>query len=104
MRGNPGVSTSAGRPGTSGAGTRRIRIVGRRGLVGSAIWRRLEAEGFTGLVGKASAELDLKDRASVFAFFAQVRPRYVIVAAAKVGGILANNTYPADFISENLQI
>ena len=79
-------------------------VAGHRGLVGSAIWRRLEAEGFTNLVGRSSAELDLKDRDAVFAFFAETKPRYVVLAAAKVGGILANNTYPVDFLSDNLRI
>jgi len=79
-------------------------IAGHRGLVGSALWRKLDAQGFTGLVGRASSELDLRDRQSTFDFFAEVRPRYVILAAAKVGGILANDTYPADFLSENLRI
>ncbi|TLM84541.1 GDP-L-fucose synthase [Pseudarthrobacter sp. NamE2] len=79
-------------------------VAGHRGLVGSAIWRKLEAEGFESLVGRASSELDLKDRDAVFAFFAETKPRYVILAAAKVGGILANNTYPVDFLSDNLRI
>ncbi|TDL42437.1 GDP-L-fucose synthase family protein [Kocuria rosea] len=79
-------------------------VAGHRGLVGSAIWRTLQAEGFTDLIGRTSAELDLKDRDAVFAFFAHARPRYVVLAAAKVGGILANNTYPVDFLSENLRI
>jgi GDP-L-fucose synthase len=79
-------------------------IAGHRGLVGSAIWRRLEGEGFTDLVGRPSQELDLKDRPAVFEFFAKTQPRYVVLAAAKVGGILANSTYPVDFLSENLQI
>lgn len=79
-------------------------IAGHRGLVGSAIWRRLEREGFTDLVGRSSQELDLKDRPAVFEFFAKTQPRYVVLAAAKVGGILANSTYPVDFLSENLQI
>ena len=79
-------------------------VAGHRGLVGSAIWRRLQSEGFTDLIGATSAELDLKDREAVFAFFAQAKPRYVVLAAAKVGGILANNTYPVDFLSENLRI
>ncbi|WP_344753880.1 GDP-L-fucose synthase [Gryllotalpicola koreensis] len=79
-------------------------VAGHRGLVGSAIWRKLEAEGFAALVGRSSAELDLKDRAAVFDFFAETKPRYVALAAAKVGGILANNTYPHEFLSENLQI
>jgi GDP-L-fucose synthase len=73
-------------------------------MVGSAIWRALQARGYTNLVGKSSSELDLTDRGAVFEFFAQERPRYVVLAAAKVGGIMANNTYPADFLSINLQI
>ncbi|WP_458116735.1 GDP-L-fucose synthase family protein [Arthrobacter sp. D2-10] len=79
-------------------------IAGHRGLVGSAIWRRLESEGFTNLIGRTSSELDLKDRDAVFAFFAETKPRYVILAAAKVGGILANSTFPVDFLSDNLRI
>lgn len=82
----------------------RIYVAGHRGLVGSAIWRKLEAEGFTDRVGRTSSELDLRDRDAVFAFFAEQKPRYVVLAAAKVGGILANNTYPVDFLSENLRI
>ncbi|QKS17541.1 GDP-L-fucose synthase [Curtobacterium sp. Csp2] len=82
----------------------RVYIAGHRGLVGSAVQRKFEAEGFTDLVSRTSAELDLKDRAAVFEFFAQERPKHVVLAAAKVGGILANNTYPHDFLSENLQI
>lgn len=79
-------------------------VAGHRGLVGSAIGRTLEAEGFVDVVGRSSAELDLKERSAVFDFFAQTRPRYVVLAAAKVGGILANSTYPVDFLSENIQI
>lgn len=79
-------------------------VAGHRGLVGSAIWRTLESEGFTNLHGRTSAELDLKNRDHVQEFFAEIRPRYVVLAAAKVGGIMANNTYPADFLSENMQI
>jgi GDP-L-fucose synthase len=79
-------------------------VAGHRGLVGSAVWRRLESEGFSGLVGRTSSELDLKDRPAVFDFMAETAPRYVVLAAAKVGGILANSTYPVDFLSENLQI
>ncbi|KFF58444.1 GDP-fucose synthetase [Cryobacterium sp. MLB-32] len=79
-------------------------VAGHRGLVGSAIWRRLQSEGFTDLVGRSSADLDLKDRDAVFAFFAETKPRYVVLAAAKVGGILANNTFPVDFLSDNLRI
>lgn len=79
-------------------------VAGHRGLVGSAIWRKLENEGFQELVGRPSSELDLKDRDAVSAFFAETQPRYVVLAAAKVGGILANNTYPVDFLSDNLRI
>lgn len=79
-------------------------IAGHRGLVGSALWRHFEDQGFTNLVGRTSSELDLKDRAAVFEFFRETRPRVVVLAAAKVGGILANSTYPVDFLSENLQI
>jgi GDP-L-fucose synthase len=82
----------------------RFYVAGHRGLVGSAIWRHLEAQGFSDLVGRTSAELDLKDRDAVFAFFDETRPRYVVLAAAKVGGILANSTYPVDFLSDNLRI
>lgn len=79
-------------------------VAGHRGLVGSAIWRNLEAEGFKNLVGRTSSDLDLKNRDAVFEFFAESKPRYVVLAAAKVGGILANNTYPVDFLSDNLRI
>jgi GDP-L-fucose synthase len=79
-------------------------VAGHRGLVGSAIWRKLESEGFSNLIGRRSSELDLKERDEVFAFFAENKPRYVVLAAAKVGGILANGTYPVDFLSENLRI
>ena len=79
-------------------------VAGHRGLVGGAIWRLLQNEGFTGLVGRTSAELDLKNRQAVFDFFEDTKPRYVVLAAAKVGGILANDTYPVDFLSENMQI
>jgi len=82
----------------------RFYVAGHRGLVGSAVWRKLEAEGFENLIGRTSKELDLKDRDAVFEFFAAEKPRYVVLAAAKVGGIMANNTYPHDFLSENLQI
>ncbi len=79
-------------------------VAGHRGLVGSAVWRRLEAAGFGRLVGRTSAELDLTDRDAVFALFRAERPRYVVLAAAKVGGILANATHPVDFLSENVRI
>jgi GDP-L-fucose synthase len=82
----------------------RFFVAGHRGLVGSAIWRLLEKKGFTNLVGRSSAELDLRDREAVFAFFREEKPRYVVLAAAKVGGILANDTYPVEFLSENLQM
>ncbi|WP_314323900.1 GDP-L-fucose synthase [Paenarthrobacter ilicis] len=79
-------------------------VAGHRGLVGSAVWRKLDAEGFTNLLGARSQELDLRKRSEVFAYFERETPRYVVLAAAKVGGILANSTYPADFLSENVQI
>jgi GDP-L-fucose synthase len=79
-------------------------VAGHRGLVGSAVWRRFADEGFTRLVGRTSRELDLRDRGAVDAFFDEVRPRYVVLAAARVGGILANATAPADFLSDNVRI
>ena len=79
-------------------------VAGHRGLVGSALVRRLEAAGFEKILGKRSSELDLKDRTAVFAYFDAIRPKYVALAAAKVGGILANSTYPVDFLSDNLRI
>jgi GDP-L-fucose synthase len=79
-------------------------VAGHRGMVGSGIWRALEKRGFGNLVGRSSAELDLRDRGAVFDFFAETKPRYVVLAAAKVGGILANSSYPVDFLSENLRI
>lgn len=82
----------------------RVYVAGHRGLVGAAIWRHLADRGQQGLVGRTSAELDLRDRPAVDTFFEQQRPEYVVLAAAKVGGILANSTYPADFLSENLRI
>lgn len=82
----------------------RVYLAGHRGLVGSAIARSLEAAGFTSVIGRTHAELDLTDRNAVFAFLAENRPDVVILAAAKVGGIAANSTFPVDFISQNLQI
>ncbi|MDX6621179.1 MAG: GDP-L-fucose synthase [Gaiellales bacterium] len=79
-------------------------VAGHRGLVGSAIWRRLEDDGFTDLVGRTSAELDLRDREATFDLLAEVRPRYLILAAARVGGILANDRFPAEFLSDNLRV
>ena len=81
-----------------------VFVAGHRGLAGSAIHRTLEAAGFTSLVTRTSAELDLTDRAAVFAFFRRTRPTVVVLAAAKVGGILANSTFPVDFLSENIRI
>jgi GDP-L-fucose synthase len=81
-----------------------IFIAGHRGLVGSAIHRELIRLGYTNLITRTRAELDLLDNAKVNAFFAKNRPKHVVLAAAKVGGILANNTYPADFIRDNLII
>jgi GDP-L-fucose synthase len=82
----------------------RVYVAGHRGLVGSAVWRHLQARGFTDLVGRTSAELDLRDRGAVDTFFDSQKPAYVVLAAAKVGGILANATYPAEFLSDNLRI
>ncbi|WP_127129815.1 GDP-L-fucose synthase [Georgenia sp. SYP-B2076] len=81
-----------------------VYIAGHRGLVGSAVWRHLEGRGFSRLVGHTSAELDLRDRDAVEAMMTSVRPEVVIDAAARVGGIGANNAYPADFLSDNLRI
>ena len=82
----------------------KFYIAGHRGMVGSAIWRAAERQGFSNLVGRTSKELDLTNRSAVFEFFAEEKPKYVALAAAKVGGILANDTFPVDFLSENLQI
>lgn len=81
-----------------------IYVAGHGGLVGSAIWRHLESQGFSNLIGARSRELDLRDRKAVFSFFEKHRPAVVIDAAARVGGIHANNAYPAEFLSDNLQI
>jgi len=82
----------------------KIYIAGHRGMVGSAITRRLEKEGFKNLVVRTSSELDLKNQAAVQAFFEKERPDYVFLAAAKVGGILANNIYRGEFLYDNLMI
>ncbi|MEM5016272.1 GDP-L-fucose synthase [Metabacillus indicus] len=82
----------------------KIYVAGHRGLVGSAILRKLQSEGYTNLVYKTSSELDLRDPKQVYAFFEQEKINYVFLAAAKVGGIVANNEYPADFIRDNLMI
>jgi GDP-L-fucose synthase len=82
----------------------KIYVAGHRGMVGSAIVRKLQGLGYTNLVLKTSAELDLRDQVKVAEFFASEKPDYVFLAAAKVGGIVANNTYRADFLYENLAI
>jgi GDP-L-fucose synthase len=82
----------------------KIYIAGHRGMVGSAIMRRLQKDGFTNIVTRTSAELDLKEQAAVRDFFRKEKPDHVVLAAAKVGGIQANNTYRAQFIYENLMI
>ncbi len=81
-----------------------IYVAGHKGMVGSAIWRKLKSDGFTNLIGATSSELDLKDQRAVGRFFTEHKPEYVFLAAAKVGGIYANNTYPAEFLYDNLMI
>jgi len=82
----------------------KIYIAGHKGMVGSSIWRKLSSEGYTNLVGKSSKELDLTNQAAVNAFFDTEKPEVVIDAAARVGGIMANSTFPYQFLMENLQI
>jgi GDP-L-fucose synthase len=82
----------------------KIYIAGHRGMVGSAIYRKLQSEGFTNLLTKTSSELDLRNQQAVADFFSKEQPDYVFLAAAKVGGIIANSTYKADFLYENLAI
>ena len=82
----------------------KIYVAGHRGLVGSAIVRALHQKGYKNILVKTSTELDLRDQLAVRNFFEKERPEYVFLAAAKVGGILANNQYPADFIYDNLAI
>src|ERR1700749_3140142 len=82
----------------------KIYIAGDRGMVGSAIHRKLQKEGFTNIITRVSSELDLRNQSDVAQFFEQEKPDYVFLAAAKVGGIVANNTYRADFLYEKLQI
>ena len=84
--------------------TNKIYVAGHKGMVGSAILRKLQAEGYNNIITRSSAELDLRDLAAVAAFFEAEKPEYVFLAAAKVGGIVANNTYRADFLYENLCI
>ena len=82
----------------------KIYIAGHRGMVGSACWRALEAEGYTNLVGKTSKELDLRNQKAVEEFIRIEKPTAIIDAAAKVGGILANDTYPYEFLMDNMLI
>jgi GDP-L-fucose synthase len=82
----------------------KIYIAGHRGMVGSAVWRALENKGYTNLVGKTSKELDLRNQTAVLDFYKKEKPEVVIDAAAKVGGILANNNFPYQFLMENMQI
>lgn len=82
----------------------KIYVAGHRGMVGSAIYRKLVKEGYSNLITRTSAELDLRDQQAVADFFSLEKPDYVFLAAAKVGGIVANNTYRADFLYENLAI
>lgn len=82
----------------------KIYVAGHRGMVGSAIWRKLEVEGYTNLIGRTSKELDLRNQQAVKDFYSTEKPEVVIDAAARVGGILANNNYPYQFLMENLQI
>jgi GDP-L-fucose synthase len=84
--------------------TSKIYIAGHRGMVGSAIQRKLEEEGFVNIITRTSAELDLRNQAQVSEFFNEQKFDYVFLAAAKVGGIVANNSYPANFLYDNLQI
>jgi len=79
-------------------------VAGHGGMVGSAVVRRLQRAGYTNLITRTSRELDLRDQAAVHAFFHHARPEYVVLAAARVGGILANSTYPAQFLYDNLMI
>ncbi|WP_298740361.1 GDP-L-fucose synthase [uncultured Chitinophaga sp.] len=82
----------------------KIYVAGHRGMVGSAIMRKLQREGFNNIVTRTSSELDLRDQYAVAAFFSEEKPDYVFLAAAKVGGIVANNTYRAEFLYDNLMI
>ncbi|MFN5931546.1 MAG: NAD-dependent epimerase/dehydratase family protein, partial [Sphingobacteriales bacterium] len=82
----------------------RIYIAGHRGMVGSALLRKLEAEGFTNIILRTSKELDLRNQQDVINFFEVEKPEYVFLAAAKVGGIMANNVYRGEFLYDNLMI
>ena len=83
---------------------KKIYIAGHRGMVGSAVWRVLEAKGYNNLIGRTSKELDLRNQYAVINFYNQEQQEVVIDAAAKVGGILANNDFPYQFLMENMQI
>lgn len=82
----------------------RIYVAGHRGMVGSAVYRKLRAEGFDNIITRTSAEMDLRNQQQVSDFFAAEKPEYVFMAAAKVGGIYANNTFRAEFIYDNLMM
>ena len=82
----------------------KIYIAGHKGMVGSSVWRALESKGYSNLIGKTSANLDIRNQQAVLDFYNQEKPDLVIDAAAKVGGILANNDYPYQFLMENIQI
>lgn len=82
----------------------RVYIAGHRGLAGSAIWKALQQSGFRNLFGAPSREVDLRDREAAFSYVQSVRPDVVVIAAARVGGIVANSTFPVDFLSDNLRI
>ena len=84
--------------------TDKIFVAGHRGLVGSAIVRNLESKGYKNIITRSHSELDLKEQQAVRDFFAKEKPDVVVLAAAKVGGINANNKYPAEFAYENMQI
>lgn len=84
--------------------TTKIYIAGHKGMVGSAVWRALKSKGFSDLIGRTSAELDLRNQQAVTNFYKKEQPEIVIDAAAKVGGILANNDFPYQFLMENMQI
>ena len=82
----------------------RIYIAGHRGLVGSALWRYFSAQGFTNLIGHTSSEVDLRNQVATMRAISEAKPEVLIIAAAKVGGIIANSTYPVEFLNENLRI
>lgn len=105
-RGLPRAPMSGGDAGRSFLSDKsaKVFVAGHRGILGSAVHRRLSALGFTNIVGRTRAELDLTSQPAVDKFFAAERPRYVILAAGKVGGLHASSAAPADFMTENLRI